>query len=757
MSTKLFFLTSFVLVLAVVSDASADLVGYWKLDEGAGTTVADSSGAGHHGFFAEGTPAWVEGKFGKALKFNGSNKVEIPDHPDFHLENAISMALWIKPEADVQPEYAKLFMKQRSDGYPYNIQYAGNGTNIRTTVYTSGQMDTSGTPNFAGQWGHLCMTYDGSAVILYKDGEEGARIAATGKIQQNDLSLSIGGRLESTQNFIGIIDDVRLYSHALTKQEILQVMKGPPAGPASKPSPDNGQTDVPRDVVLSWTPGEFAPPTNGHKVYFSENFSDVNDRIGGIVQDANSYTLAQRLDFNTTYYWRVDEVNGPPDYTVYQGSLWSFTTELFAYPIEDVTATASSSEVAKGPENTINGSGLDDSGLLHGKDGDDNMWLSGTAGPQPTWIEYEFDKVYKLHEMWVWNSNEGLELVLGFGFKDVTIEYSTNGTDYTTLGTTHEFARAPGMPGYAHNTTIDFVGVGAKYVRLTANSNWGGILPQYGLSEVRFFYIPVNATKPYPQSGATDVNPNVVLDWRAGREATKHNVYVSTDEQAVIDSTALVATVTEARHGPLSLDLGKTHYWRVDEVNEAETLTTWASNIWSFTTADHIVVDDFESYNDLDTTDPESNRIFNAWIDGYGVPTNGSIVGYENPPFCEQTIVHGGRQSMPFIYSNTAGALYSEAERTFAVPQNWTESGVATLVLYFYGTAGNTGQLYVKVNGSMVIYGGDAGDIAKLQWNQWNINLASVGVNLQGVTKLAVGIDGNGATGTLYFDDIRLY
>jgi hypothetical protein len=78
-------------------------------------------------------------------------------------------------------------------------------------------------------------------------------------------------------------------------------------------------------------------------------------------------------------------------------------------------------------------------------------------------------------------------------------------------------------------------------------------------------------------------------------------------------------------------------------------------------------------------------------------------------------------------------------------------------VLYFYGTAGNTGQLYVKVNGSMVIYGGDAGDIAKLQWNQWNINLASVGVNLQGVTKLAVGIDGNGATGTLYFDDIRLY
>ncbi|MHC4657506.1 MAG: hypothetical protein ACYS91_21195 [Planctomycetota bacterium] len=391
------------------------------------------------------------------------------------------------------------------------------------------------------------------------------------------------------------------------------------------------------------------------------------------------------------------------------------------------------------------------------------MWLSDIAGPQPTWIEFQFDKVYKLHELWVWNSNEFLEPMVGFGFKDVTIEYSVNGTDYTTLGTTAEFARAPGTSGYAHNTTIDFGGVGAKHVRLTANSNWGGILNQYGLSEVRFLYIPVHARESSPDSGETDVsigtidNPmDVTLGFRAGREAATHNVYFSADEQAVIDSTAAVTTSIEASHGPLSLDLGQTYYWRVDEVNEAETPATWQGDLWNFTTQEYFIVDDFESYNDLDTTDPESNRIFLTWLDGYEQPTNGSLVGYENPPFCEKTIVYGGNQSMPLAYNNTGGAAYSEAELPLSPPQNWTQAGAATLVLYFHGAEGNTGQLYVKIDGSKVVYDGDAGDIAKVEWKQWNIDLASLGAGVQNITKLAIGIDGNGATGTLYVDDIRL-
>ncbi len=277
-------------------------------------------------------------------------------------------------------------------------------------------------------------------------------------------------------------------------------------------------------------------------------------------------------------------------------------------------------------------------------------------------------------------------------------------------------------------------------------------MPQYGLSEVRFTYIPVRARKPQPESGATDVDVDVTLSWRAGREAAEHNVYISTDEQAVIDGNVPVSTVTEASHGPLSLDLGTTYYWKINEVNEAETPTTWQADIWNFTTLDSFVVDDFEDYNDY-----SPDEIFSTWIDGYFDPANGALAANTDPPFAETVTVHGGEQAMPFFYSNTSGAAYSEAERTFAVPQDWTKAGVQTLVLYFHGTAGNTGQLYVKVNGSKVVYDCDAADIEQVQWNQWNIDLASLGVDLQIVTTLAIGIDDNGAGGTLYFDDIGVY
>jgi len=249
----------------------------------------------------------------------------------------------------------------------------------------------------------------------------------------------------------------------------------------------------------------------------------------------------------------VDEVNAPPDNTIFKGDVWSFTVEPVAYAVENITTTASSSGEGRGPENTVNGSGLDEGGLLHGKDGDGSMWLSDTAGPQPSWIEYEFDNVYKLHEMWVWNYNEFMEPLLGLGFKDVSIEYSVNGTDYTTLGTTHEFAQAPGTPDYEHNTTVDFGGLTAKHVRLTANSNWGGILPQYGLSEVRFLYIPIRAREPRPDSGATNVDVDVTLGFRAGREAAQHDVYFGSDEQAVTDGNVPAATMTETSYGPLSV------------------------------------------------------------------------------------------------------------------------------------------------------------------------------------------------------------
>jgi hypothetical protein len=174
-------------------------------------------------------------------------------------------------------------------------------------------------------------------------------------------------------------------------------------------------------------------------------------------------------------------------------------------------------------------------------------------------------------------------------------------------------------------------------------------------------------------------------------------------------------------------------------------------------------VDDFESYNDLDPTDPESNRIFNTWIDGYG-SSNGSLVGYDEPPFAEQTIVHGGSQSMPFYYDNSVG--YSEATLTLTYPRDWTENGISTLSIWFRGSSDNAAEtLYVALNGSAVVNhdNPDAAQIAT--WTQWTIDLqgfADQGVNLANVNTITLGLgDKNnpqaGGSGMMYFDDIRLY
>jgi len=128
----------------------------------------------------------------------------------------------------------------------------------------------------------------------------------------------------------------------------------------------------------------------------------------------------------------------------------------------------------------------------------------------------------------------------------------------------------------------------------------------------------------------------------------------------------------------------------------------------------------------------------------------------------ESVTVFGGSQSAPLYYDNTT-ADYSEATANVAnlqVGQDWTKHGIQTLTLWFHGTVGNTGQMYVKINGSKVVYDGDTADISQPLWKAWNILLeefANQGVDLQSVTTLVIGIDGIGASGTLYFDDIRLY
>jgi hypothetical protein len=537
-------------------------------------------------------------------------------------------------------------------------------------------------------------------------------------------------------------------------------------GYASNPKPSNESVDIPRDMVLSWTPGPYA---DKHDVYFGTDFDDVNNAgtdsslLVGPAQDVNSFD-AGRLDFERTYYWRVDEVNVPPDSTVFKGPVWNFTVEPFAVPIpgENIIATASSYAVGQGPENTINGSGLDND--LHSNDST-TMWLTALSDPGPAWIHYEFDKPYKLYEILVWNYN-GQTLLSKLGLKEVTIEYSTDNTTWVQVGNVTEFAQAPGTAGYAYNTTVALDGIVARYVRITALNNWfGSAFNQYGLSEVRFMVIPVSAREPSPENGATEVALDTDLTWRAGREAAEHNVYFSPDKEAVIKSTAPVVTITEADYKPTSLDLGNTYYWRVDEVNNSETPKSWQGNLWSFTIQEYLVVDDFESYNNIETGQEGSHLVYITWTDGYDNPQiNGSTIGYVTGNSLETNIVHTGAQSVPLAYNNSTASYSEVSVNTNQLPigRDWSKGSAKSLSLWFYGDPNNatTEQMYVKLNDVKVVYEGDLEDIAKQQWTQWDIDLASFGIQLNNVTKLSIGLEritGVSGSGVILIDDIRLY
>ncbi len=526
--------------------------------------------------------------------------------------------------------------------------------------------------------------------------------------------------------------------------------------PAKDPSPADTATEVARDVTLGWTAGKYAAT---HDVYLGLSAADVTNASA-----TNPLAVLQRqgltetryapagLQFGKTYYWRVDEVNAPPGTGINKGEIWSFTVEPFAYPIKNMTATPSSAVEGNGAEKTIDGSGLtltatDPNRDVHSTD-TTAMWLSTDV--LPNWIQYEFDRVYKLYELWVWNYNQANEKLVGFGARNVKIEYSLDGSTWTELAGVPEFAQAPGTATYAHNTTISFGGVTAKYVKLTINSTWGGG-PRCGLSEVRFSYIPTQARLPQPANAATNQAVTTILNWRPGRTATSHKVYLGTDPNAVTNGTAAVKTVTDPTLDPGVLLYATTYYWKVDEVNTV----TYPGDVWSFSTAAFGVVDDFESYNDTD------NIIYDTWRDNYdpkAAVQEGAQVGKDYAPFAEQTIVHSGKQSMYLRYNN-AGTKYlvSEATRTFTPAPDWTLSGIKSLSLWLHGAATNTGgQLYVKINSVKVPYNGPAGDLMKTAWIPWNIDLSTV-TGLSKVTTLTIGVEGAGTKGELYFDDIRLY
>lgn len=591
---------------------------------------------------------------------------------------------------------------------------------------------------------------NGSWRAIYADGSMGPAVAFTSGSVYGSTGVTIGSQVAHGVAFRTDAPAIGVRITASGHDTYCICIPKPIPFFAVSPNPASGATDVSRDTKLSWVPGIFA---DTHDVYFGMDEVDVNDasrtdQRGVLVSEGQTGLEFDpgRLEFGQTYFWRIDEVNAPSSPATYKGAVWNFTVEPRAFAVTPVEATASSSFMpTMGAENTINGSGLnaDDQ---HGTTGTD-MWLTKNTDTE-RWIQYKFDKLQKLHEMWVWNSNQAVEGFVGFGVKDVTIETSTDAITWTALSDVPEFVQAPGADGYTHNTVVDFQGVTAQYVRLSVNSGWGFLpMPQFGLSEVRFYAIPVYARLPEPSVGASGLPVEVVLNWRGGRDAAEHEVYVGMDPNALdfvgktSDSSLVVAAT-----------LGQANYWRVDAVNNAEDPAVWPGDVWDFSTAAYLVIDDMEAYEDA-----EFMEIWATWVDGYEDNSNGSLVGNGSAP--ETEVVHGGSKSLPMHYDNSSSPL-SETTRTFDQPLDWNQGGVKTLSIWFSGASDNTGggQLYAKINGTRVDYDGDAGNLTKTTWQPFNVALSDFGgVNLGAVRTLTVGIAGGSAKGTLYVDDIRLY
>jgi hypothetical protein len=279
------------------------------------------------------------------------------------------------------------------------------------------------------------------------------------------------------------------------------------------------------------------------------------------------------------------------------------------------------------------------------------------------------------------------------------------------------------------------------------------------------FTTPGAVGNPQPANGAVDVQKTATLSWTAADNAASHELYFGTDADAVKNATTASAeyigpkVLGSESYDPGGLTLDGSYAWRVDEVYPTGTVK---GLVWTFTAADFLLVDDFESYNDVDPPDPNSNRIFDKWIDGFGTTTNGALIGNDLPPYAERSVVHGGVQAMIYHYDN-AGKT-SEATLTLVYPRDWTDEGVTKLSLWIRGNAANAAdRMYIGLNGTAVVYHDDPAATQLSGWSEWVIDLAAFGVDLTNVNSVTIGVGtkdapaAGGGPGTIYADDIRLY
>lgn len=229
---KFLVLLSFIFVCLVIISSvyakidPATVVAVWLLDEGQGKTVADSSDNGYEGTVTGG--AWVDGKFGKALDFDGeTDKVEVPDAEGLDAVPQITVVCWEKYDNDPTQHYAPV---GKEPLYRFIIAKGGSGHFVLATTgavwYGAGTV-ASGGGMTAGEWHHLAGTYDGKRVKFYVDG----KLAGTGPqdisgdVLDNAAAFTMAKSIADNVDFFeGIVDEVAVFKIALSEEDIKNIM-----------------------------------------------------------------------------------------------------------------------------------------------------------------------------------------------------------------------------------------------------------------------------------------------------------------------------------------------------------------------------------------------------------------------------------------------------------------------------------------------------------------------------------------------------
>jgi hypothetical protein len=588
------------------------------------------------------------------------------------------------------------------------------------------------------------------------------------------------------------------------------------------PDPVDGAQFEQTNAGLSWGEGMNAIMQS---VYFGTDANEVTNATGAPTQMVNTFDPGP-LESDATYYWRVDTYNGAEWIT---GPLWSFKT-MPVIPLTNDPALVAWWKLDEGKGTTV----VDYSGNNnHGKFTFGEVeWVEGIDGGAlqfPSgWVEMsEYVGVLGTQNRTVtaWINTTGYGDYISWGENVNTQKWIGRVQDDPSSGTVGAL-RTECSGGYIIGSTVltdgqwhhvtsvlevvgqsDIMDIklyvdgvrelisGSQAIDVNTVSEgrkvWLGeghhnrLFPGL-VDDVRIYEKALSqdeikllmrgdlllAWDPEPPLGRImDIETALPLSWKAGDNASQHDVYFGIDKDAVSNADASDTTdLYRGRQGftnynpPEGVEWGGgPYYWRIDEYNTDGTISK--GKVWNFTVADFILVDDFESYNVINDGEPGSNRLYNAWIDGLINPANGgSMVGYNDPPFYEETIVHGGNKSMPIAYDNAVGK--SEATLTITGLQDWTKYGIEILSLWFRGDVANAAEsMYVVLNGSAAVTHDNPNAALVEEWTEWIIDLqtfADQGVNLANVNTITIGFGnyGNpvaGSSGLVLFDDIRLY